>query len=227
MVKGLIRGWAGEKKAALSLWASLDNNVYKRFHNLIIPSENGTTQIDHLIVSEFGLFIVETKNKGGWIFGSEGQSKWTQTISGKKYSFQNPLHQAFRQKKVLSAFLGIDESLIRIVVYFAGNCKFKTQLPENVVKSNPGGHIKRFNVPLISDTTIYRIGNEISALRSQSSLTNADHVRSLKDRHTSTTTCPKCGSSLVERVAKKGPNAGKKFLGCDAYPKCRFTRESR
>lgn len=33
--------------------------------------------------------------------------------------------------------------------------------------------------------------------------------------------CPKCGISMVERVAKKGPNAGKTFFGCSNYPKCR------
>jgi len=46
-----------------------------RFDHLILPSKNGTTQIDHLIVSGFGLFSVETKNKKGWIFGSENQQK--------------------------------------------------------------------------------------------------------------------------------------------------------
>ena len=36
--------------------------------------------------------------------------------------------------------------------------------------------------------------------------------------------CPKCGSKLVLRVAKKGDNAGNRFYGCSAYPKCRYIK---
>lgn len=206
------------------MWFSLDKQVYVRFHDLILPSTNGTTQIDHLIVSEFGLFIVETKNKRGWIFGSEKQSTWTQTTGGKKYSFQNPLRQCFRQRKVLCEFLEIDESLVKVVIYFAGSARFKTPLPDNVLNSNPGRYIKGFQTPLIGEKQLYQIGSRLTAHRSMSTLTSADHVQSLKTRHASADTCPSCGSKLVERTARKGRNAGKKFLGCDAYPKCRFTR---
>lgn len=55
--------------------------------------------------------------------------------------------------------------------------------------------------------------------------TRETHLTSLKERHESTTRCPKCGSGLVERVAKTGPNAGGRFLACTGYPKCRFTKD--
>jgi ssDNA-binding Zn-finger/Zn-ribbon topoisomerase 1 len=61
---------------------------------------------------------------------------------------------------------------------------------------------------------------------SESSLTTRDHVRSLRARHDSNTACPRCGSNLVERTAKKGPKTGSKFLGCEKYPKCRFTKNA-
>ena len=87
----MFKGWIGEQRTELNLWFSLDKELYRRFHDVIIPSSNGTTQIDHILVSPFGLFIVETKNKKGWIYGSETQSKWTQVFYKNKYSFQNPL----------------------------------------------------------------------------------------------------------------------------------------
>ena len=219
-----LRGWFGEKKTTFNMWLSLDKDVYRRFHNLIIPSKNGTTQLDHLLVSPYGLFIVETKNKKGWIFGSGDQSKWTQSIYGKKYSFQNPLRQTFRQKKVLSEYLGVDESIIRTVVFFVGDCKFKTRLPENVLNSRLGKYIKQFKDPIIDHLEIDRIVLQIQRHELESSLTNRDHVRSLRERHSSTTVCPKCGSNLVERTARKGPKEGLKFLGCENYPRCRFTK---
>lgn len=219
-----LRGWFGEKKTTFNMWLSLDKEVYRRFHNLIIPSKNGTTQLDHLLVSPYGLFIVETKNKKGWIFGSGDQSKWTQSIYGKKYSFQNPLRQTFRQKKILSEYLGVDESIIRTVVFFVGDCKFKTRLPENVLNSRLGKYVKQFKDPIIDHLEIDRIVVQLQRHVLESSLTNKDHIRSLRERHSSTTVCPKCGSNLVERTARKGPKAGSKFLGCENYPRCRFTK---
>lgn len=43
-------------------------------------SQNGTTQIDHILLSPYGIFIIETKNYQGWIFGGERQKSWTQKI---------------------------------------------------------------------------------------------------------------------------------------------------
>ena len=37
--------------------------------------------------------------------------------------------------------------------------------------------------------------------------------------------CPKCSSEIVEKVAKKGKNAGNKFLACSSFPKCRYVEE--
>ena len=222
-----LRGWFGEKKTAFNMWVSLNANVYRRFHDIIIPSRNGTTQIDHLLVSKYGLFIVETKNKKGWIFGSEEQPKWTQSLYTKKYSFQNPLRQTFRQKKVLSEFLDLDELAIHTVIYFVGDCKFKTKMPANVIKSGLGSHIKKqYRKKLLSAKEIDCILNKLENHISESTLTTKDHIKSLRKRHSSSTVCPKCGSNLVERTAKKGPKAGSKFLGCENYPRCRFTKNA-
>lgn len=208
------------------MWLSLDKNVYRGFHDVIIPANNGTTQIDHILVSPYGLFIVETKNKQGWIFGSGDQPTWTQSIYGKKYSFQNPLRQTFRQKKVLSEYLGLHESIIHTVIFFVGDCKFKTHLPDNVIKSGLGRYIKQFKDRILSPQEIERIAGKLERHVSESSLTTGDHVRSLRERHSSITVCPKCGSNLIERTARTGPNVGSKFLGCENYPRCRFTKNS-
>ena len=220
----LFRGWIGEKKTTFRMWLTLDGNTYRKFHNVIVPGKSGTTQIDHLIVSVYGLFIVETKNKTGWIFGSENQANWTQTLYREKYTFQNPLRQTYRQKKVLSEYLNINESIIQTIVYFVGNCSFKTHMPPNVMKSGLSRYIKYFRNRILSDEDMGRIMLKLERLVSESAFTNRDHVRSLRIRHTSNTVCPRCGSILVERTAKKGPNAGSNFLGCSNYPKCRFTK---
>ena len=222
----IFRGWFGEKKTTFSMWLSLDKRIYRRFHNVIIPANNGTTQIDHILVSPYGLFIVETKNRQGWIFGSGDQPRWTQSLYGENYSFQNPLRQTFRQKKVLSEYLELNESTIHTVVFFVGDCTFKTPLPDNVINSRLGKYVKQFQDRILASQEIDRIVGKLERHVSESSLTTRDHVRSLRERHSSTTVCPKCGSNLVERTARKGPNAGSQFLGCENYPRCRFTRNA-
>lgn len=222
----IFKGWFGEKKATFWMWLSLDSQIYNRFHDTIIPSPNGTTQIDHILVSRYGIFIVETKNKNGWIFGSEDQSNWTQVIFGKKYSFQNPLRQTYRQKKVLAQFIEVDEKHIHPVIYFAGDSKFKTKMPRNVINSGIGSYIKSFSDLVLTQDDVYRIIAKIGQHKNESQLSSGDHVRSLRERHNSSTTCPKCGGILKLKESRKGLNAGSKFLGCENYPRCRFTRNA-
>lgn len=212
--------------ASIGIWAFLDKNVYLRYHDVIVPTANGTTQVDHILVSPYGIFVIETKNMKGWIFGSEQQTKWTQSLYGKKYSFQNPLRQNFRHTKCLSEYLKIDPSYFHSVVFFIGECTFKTSMPANVLNHGLSTHIQSYRNVLLSNEEIERITQEIQTLKYDPSLTKNVHLASLKQRHTSKTTCPKCGSDLVIRTARKGPNAGSTFLGCSAFPKCRYTQKS-
>jgi hypothetical protein len=221
---GWFKGWFGEKRTSLSIWFSLDSATYIRFHDIIIPSKNGTAQIDHLIISKYGVFIVETKNKSGWIYGSEEQANWTQTFPQSKYAFQNPLRQIYRQKKVVSEFLQLDERLIHTVVYFVGDCEFKTPFPKNVLNAGLGSYIKGFGKQLIKDNEVVQLCAKLNRHVMESDLTKGDHLQSLKERHNSTTNCPKCGSPLVKRTVKNGSNTGTTFIGCKGYPKCRYTQ---
>ena len=218
------RGWLGELHTKFYMWLGFDTNVYRRFHNVIIPSKNGTAQIDHLLVSPFGVFIVETKNLKGWIFGSEKQANWTQSLYGNNFSFQNPLRQTFRQKRVLAKHLGLNENLIHTVIYFVGSCTFKTNLPSNVIRSGLSAYIKQYQNLMLPADEVSRIIEQLDALRLDPTLTTRNHIKSLHERHNSSTACPRCGSSLVQKTAKKGPNAGSEFLGCSGYPRCRFTK---
>ncbi|PMH44641.1 hypothetical protein BCU68_12395 [Vibrio sp. 10N.286.49.B3] len=220
----IFKGWFGEKKTSVSMWFSLDKATYTRFHDLILPSYNGTAQIDHLVVSKYGLFIVETKNMKGWIFGDEHSAQWTQSFHRKKFRFQNPLRQTYRQKKVLSEFLNLDEDLIRTAVYFCGDCSLRTSLPLNVMTNGLGRYIKSFRVPQIDYQQEQHIIKLIEAYAATTTLTSKDHINSLNIRHNSSSVCPRCNASLVKRVAKSGPNKGNSFLGCANYPKCKYTK---
>ncbi|QIR16081.1 nuclease-related domain-containing protein [Shewanella aestuarii] len=220
----LIRGWLGEKKTRLNLWVSLNSQIYRKFHDLYIPTFSGTAQIDHLIISQYGLFIVETKNIKGWIFGDESAHQWTQLIYGNKYRFQNPLRQTYRQKKALAAYLNIDDNLIQPIVYFAGDCQFKTYMPTNVINGRLRHSIKSYRKAILSEQEVSYLISKVENHQINSKTTNREHVKGLRERYKSTTICPKCGSPLVKRVARTGVNAGSYFWGCDSFPKCRYIK---
>ena len=117
--RSYFKGFSGELQSTLAEKVLLDSNVYEDINNVTLPTSNGTTQIDHIIVSRFGIFVVETKNMSGWIFGDEKSPQRTQSLpGGKKFQFQNPLHQNYKHVKVLQEFLGVEEEKIFSVVMF-------------------------------------------------------------------------------------------------------------
>ena len=75
-----LKGRLGE--ASINFWAKrlLDQTVYHLIPDVTLPTPNGTTQIDHVIVSRYGIFVIETKTYKGWIYGGERDAKWTQVI---------------------------------------------------------------------------------------------------------------------------------------------------
>jgi restriction system protein len=220
-----LKGWVGEVQGSLAAKIRLDSEIYRSINNVTIPTANGTTQIDHVIVSKYGVFVVETKNIKGWIYGDEKQAQWTQVLYGKKYHFQNPLRQNYRHTKALSEFLGIEHSKIHSVVMFWSECEFKTPMPPNVLDRGYSAHIKSRTEVLFTDDEVDQIHKAINSGRLPKTWsTRRQHLNSLKARFSSETTCPKCGAEVVLRTARQGPNAGKQFYGCSRYPACRYVR---
>lgn len=218
-----MKGWFGEVQGTLAKKIFLDANVYIDVNNVTIPTQNGTTQIDHIIVSRYGIFVVETKNMSGWIFGDEKNPQWTQSLFGQKFKFQNPLHQNYRHTKSLSDFLGIQHDKFFSIVMFWGECELKTALPPNVMTSGYISYFKSKTVILFSDAEVQAIVSAIkTGMLPKSWATRRQHIDSLNERFASTTVCPKCNSPLVLRTAKIGVNAGSQFYGCTKYPACRY-----
>lgn len=209
------------------MWLKLDPKVYRRVHNVILPARGGTTQIDHVLLSIYGLFVIETKNMDGWIFGSAEQDIWTQQLFKRKFKFQNPLRQNYRHTRCLSEFLGLDHRLLHSVIFFIGDAELKTPLPKNVLTGGLSKYIRSFTEPILTPAQVMEIEQQLRELKAECTLNRSDHVKSLRERYASVTTCPKCGGTLKKRVAKKGAMAGNAFYGCANYPKCRYTKDAR
>ncbi|ULJ68337.1 NERD domain-containing protein [Wielerella bovis] len=151
------KGAVGEQIIKVLVLNQLDRNIYHYFHNLIIPSRTRTTQIDNIIVSPFGIFVIETKYFAGWIYGQEQQKMWTHTLSRhSKFSFKNPLHQNYRHIKALSELLNLPETHFHSVVAFTHReCQLKTPFPPNVcLQSNFINYIQSFEQEILNNDTI-------------------------------------------------------------------------
>ena len=98
----------------------MKSQTYHLIKNVTFPTEDGTTQIDHVIVSIYGIFVIETKNYKGWIFGREKQKEWTQQIYKTKNKFQNPLRQNYKHTKTLEKLLNLSDKEIYSVIVFIG-----------------------------------------------------------------------------------------------------------
>jgi hypothetical protein len=225
-ILSFVKGALGELQGRAASKFFLDEKVYRSLHNVTIPAKGGTTQIDHVIVSRYGVFVVEAKNMNGWIFGGERDAQWTQNLFGNRTRFQNPLRQNYRHIAALAEFLGLPEDRFHSVVMFWGDAEIKTKLPPNVLTTRYTSFIKSKSGVLFSDAEVDQAVAAIQSGRLPATWkTHRQHVASLRERHGSNV-CPKCGSALVERMTKTGVNAGKSFLGCSSFPKCRYTREA-
>lgn len=117
------KGHIGELLVRLFAHWQLDKQTYRRLHNVTLNTPDGTTQIDHVFLSPYGLFVLETKNMSGWIFGSEKQTQWTQKLYKHTFKFQNPLRQNYKHLKALEAFLNTNRALESVGE--AGNARQK------------------------------------------------------------------------------------------------------
>jgi restriction system protein len=221
--KSSLKGWFGEIQGTLAKKIFLDPSIYIDVNNVTISATNGTTQIDHIIVSCYGVFVIETKNMSGWIFGDEKSPQWTQSFAKKRFKFQNPLHQNYRHTRALSEFLDIEHDKFFSVIMFWGTCEFKTSMPSNVIKNGYTDYIKSKKIILFSNAEVETIVSKIRLGRlPKNVVTQREHISSLKKRVENTKICPKCGNQLVLRTAKSGINVGSPFYGCTKYPYCRY-----
>ena len=182
-----FKGVLDETVINIVTWLMLDKTIYHRLNNITLPLSNGgSTQIDHVIVSVYGIFVIETKHYKGWIFGSERQAQWTQMIMGRKYKFQNPLRQNYLHIKTLSDLLALDMSYFHSMVVFIGECEIKTagELPEHVMKSGMVSYIKRKQDKILTEADVQSIVKQIDSNRfAKSWRTNRQHKAYLKDKH--------------------------------------------
>lgn len=197
----------------------LSGKLYRLVRHAPLPTGSGTAEIERIIVSPFGVFVVDTKHMKGRIFGDAEQKAWVRHAGKQQQAFANPLHAAQRQARMVAAMVGIDAGKVFPVVAFAGGVSFASTMPKNVTRA--GGYaryIKSKRVQVLTKSEVNRIVQLLEdriAYARQSEAAEA------------TKSCPSCGRDMVQRDAKRGDAAGKRFWVCSDFPTCRTAIELR
>lgn len=224
----------------------------KFLFNVYVPKENGeTTEIDVLMIDKSGIFVFESKNYSGWIFGSEKQTNWTQTLPVKgqkaKNKFFNPVIQNNGHIKHLRSVAGEEIPMFSVVV-FSDNCELKKVQVESVpvvCRRDVVAAVEKIKgsaEEYTFENGMESVYNMLYPMTQVDASVKEAHIEAIKNNHSAVETapameesttapdekesmiCPKCGRALVARMAKKGANAGNEFYGCSGYPHCRYVK---
>lgn len=236
------RGVIGESKITALIADVLRRNLYGYVLNnlYVVKADGGTTEIDMLLVCTKGLFVFESKNYTGWIFGDDKHKYWTVTLyAGKdllgfknveKHKFYNPIWQNDSHIKHLRRILGNTVPMNSVIV-FSDRCELKRVVNNSEAKIIQARKLKRYltNVRIsypdvLSTEAVDRIYSQLLIFTDIDGVKKQNHLTHLKEQKNDPIRCPRCGGNLVVRTAKKGANAGQQFYGCSNYPNCRYTR---
>lgn len=217
------KGSAGERKVSAKLNPLLFGKVeHKQINDLVLVDENGKShQIDHIEIRHNGIFCIETKNYSGWIFGSEEQQMWTQTLYNEKHQFPNPIKQNRSHIYHLNKALGGKYKINSIIVMVQNNAD-RINVPYVVNLNDLKGYLLNFNDGTSYSTEEMDRIYQLIIHSSRSDVTRREHVANIKNTQNAINNnkCPRCGSDLVLRDGKYGS-----FYGCSNYPKCTFTKK--
>lgn len=221
---GSNKGEIGERLVAKEL-----NCIRKAddilINNYVFQGEQRSVQIDHILINCFGVYVIETKNYSGIIYGKENYDEWTQVLSyGKvKNRFRNPIKQNAGHIYNLKKILPVNIPVYGLVVFVQNN--IDNIQADGVVGLN--GLKKAIN-DLHGENTITsaQIKETVQKLLNEcktDQISNVQHVMEIYKMISgvdSNTVCPRCGGHLVERQGSYG-----KFVACSNYPKCKFTKK--
>lgn len=215
-----VKGKIGENKIRLDLYR-LPEDEYLMLHDIMLRNGSETTQIDHLIFSKYGIFVIETKNFSGFITGSSRDKNWVRHDKNKNTYIHNPVLQNYGHVKFLAKLLNISEEVFIPLVCIYGDCKLDVDWDKTVKLEYLVDRIGFFkDIRLLKYKEIYEKIRKMNVIdlqeRKQHNLDKKIQAEFKKQE--SILKCPKCGASLKK---KNGENA--EFLGCSRFPKCRYT----
>lgn len=230
--RSMTAGEEGEYYVARQL-RRLNDSKYFVINNLLFRKRNGfTNQIDHLVVSPYGVFVIETKNIYGYIHGASKSKLWrSYWRDGRDLAFDNPVLQNEAHINALEERLGVGRQIpYYSIIAFSPTADLQVNVTNaDVIHwTQIRQLIRAYKEPVMSIEEARSIYDEIVALnitnpevrRTHGQNANARKVdfERRTDNALDNGKCPKCGGNLVRRTGTYGA-----FYGCSNYPNCKYT----
>lgn len=176
----------GEALVTRELKANFKAPDYHLLNHITLKLKDGTTQIDHILVSRYGVFVIETKDYKGWIFANPKHATWTQVLFKSKFGFQNPITQNAGHVHAIANLLDfVSPEAIKSAVVFTGRAEFKTDMPCGVY-TLPGfiKYLQNSTEEMMSLNRVqFCVGRLETARLAVTGKTDLEHVEYLKQRH--------------------------------------------
>ena len=176
---------SGEALVSRVLLSEFGPPDYHLMNHVTIQMDDGTTQVDHILISRFGVFVIETKDYKGWIFANATHETWTQVLFRLRFKFQNPMFQNKRHVRAVQGLLDfLPLEAIRSVIVFTGDAEFKTETPQGVITlSRLVGYLRAQTEEVMSLNRMqFCVGRLETARLAISGETDVEHIRSLERR---------------------------------------------
>lgn len=200
-------------------------NEYINLHDIMIQGSSGrTSQIDHIVLSPYGIFVLETKAYNSYVKGYEDAKNWIQFLkNGQRHEFYNPIKQNEGHIKALRTVLNdtTDSRPFVSIVVFVGTKDVEVEATKAIVvrENELLTAIQKHTERKMPVEQARKMADVLRKANITGEKAREQHVADIQKRteQVENGICPSCNSPLVERTGQYGT-----FLGCSGYPRCRF-----
>ncbi|PRD66792.1 nuclease-related domain-containing protein [Malikia granosa] len=156
-------------------WLFLDPRAYHRLGLVTIRHSGVTTRANHVIVSNYGIFVIEENSDSGSFQANPGIN-WTQYRDEQSIEIPNPVRQVSHEAHALQEALELPGSHFHAAVFFtSGQVYLKGEVPDNVISEGFTDYIKSFKKVILSDAEVNAIVNQLTQSKAASRPTQAAH----------------------------------------------------
>lgn len=167
-VIGVVGALAAERRVVEWL-EPLEREGWRVFHDLHLPRADGhgTTHLDHVVVGESGIFVIETRAATGPIAGCRYDRWWTWRAGGFETRVPNPMFEASRRVEALALWLRLPSSCVHGAVFLVGRTERRAETPANVVTERHAQWIRSQHAESLMPVEVMRVGEELERLHRQ------------------------------------------------------------
>ena len=223
-IKSYLIGRLGEYRVSKQL-KKLNKRKYKVLNNILLKTKRGTVEIDHIVISAKGIYVIETKNRKGIIYGAENWNYWTQKLYTKQHKFYSPIKQNNSHIEALRNILKKHQVKYYSLIVFIKTANIKKVNTMTIIINDDEllTTVKNHKGECyINNHQIKDIINTINKHTVTSLSERNKHKRSVKNKakirrkKIKLGICPRCGKKLIKYKSKHGIG-----LRCIDYPNCK------